>query len=103
MNPPGQSNRRADDVSKRLMGSSLLVWANKTDVDGCMSDDEIRQVCHPRHPPKPCHSCVLKGLKLDAIQTHKWVIFRCSALTNQNLKEGLDWIVQDARDRYFLY
>lgn len=27
------------------MGASLLVFSNKTDVDGCMSDDEIRQVC----------------------------------------------------------
>jgi ADP-ribosylation factor-like protein 2 len=31
-------------LSKRLMGASLLVFSNKTDVDGCMSDDEIRQV-----------------------------------------------------------
>ena len=29
---------------QRLMGASLLVIANKTDVSGCMIDDEIRQV-----------------------------------------------------------
>lgn len=31
------------------MGASLLVFANKTDVGGCMSDDEIRKVrsCTP--------------------------------------------------------
>ena len=29
---------------QRLMGASLLVFANKTDVSGCMIDDEIREV-----------------------------------------------------------
>ena len=29
---------------KRLMGASLLVFANKKDVGGCMSDQEIREV-----------------------------------------------------------
>ncbi len=29
------------------MGASLLVFANKTDIGGCMSDDEIRQVNDP--------------------------------------------------------
>lgn len=26
------------------MGASLLVFANKTDVDGCMNDEDIRKV-----------------------------------------------------------
>ena len=29
---------------QRLMGASLLIFSNKTDVDGCMTDDEIRNV-----------------------------------------------------------
>ena len=29
---------------QRLMGASLLVFSNKTDVGGCMTDDEIRKV-----------------------------------------------------------
>ena len=32
---------------QRLLGASLLVFANKTDIDGCMSVDEIRQVLFP--------------------------------------------------------
>lgn len=28
------------------MGASLLVFSNKTDVDGCMSEDDIRKVIH---------------------------------------------------------
>lgn len=79
------------------------MFSNKTDVNGCMGDDEIREV---RGLQK--HLCegiinLKKGLKLDTIHTHKWVIFRCSAMTGHNLLEGLEWIVQEARDRYFLY
>ncbi|KAF4545370.1 ADP-ribosylation factor family protein [Lasiodiplodia theobromae] len=70
----------------RLMGASLLVFKNKSDVPGSMSDDEIRQ-----------------GLMLDSITTHKWTIMACSAMTGQNLEEGLRWVIQDARDRLFLF
>lgn len=31
-------------TEKRLMGASLLVFANKTDIDDCMTDSEIQQV-----------------------------------------------------------
>ena len=31
-------------LEERLMGASLLVFANKTDVDGCMLDREIQDV-----------------------------------------------------------
>jgi hypothetical protein len=29
---------------QRLMGASLLVFKNKSDVPGCMSEDDIREV-----------------------------------------------------------
>lgn len=29
---------------QRLMGASLLIFLNKTDVEGCMSEDEVREV-----------------------------------------------------------
>ncbi|KAK3168331.1 ADP-ribosylation factor-like protein 2 [Lepraria neglecta] len=73
-------------VEERLMGASLLVFANKKDVGGCMTDEEIQ-----------------KALRLDDIKTHKWVILGCSAITGLLLKEGLGWVVQDAKDRLFLY
>ncbi|KAI5850121.1 ADP-ribosylation factor family-domain-containing protein [Tricharina praecox] len=71
---------------ERLLGASLLVFANKTDVSGCMDLQEIRE-----------------GLRLDDIKSHKWTILPCSAMTGENLFEGLDWVVQDAKDRLFLY
>src|ERR1700760_4596215 len=83
------------------MGASLLVLKNKSDVPDCMSEEDIRQVCTaPRW-----RNILLKhvqGLRLDSIRTHKWHILPCSAMTGQNLQEGLQWVVQDAKDRLFL-
>ncbi|KAJ5491296.1 ADP-ribosylation factor family protein [Penicillium diatomitis] len=73
-------------LEERLMGATLLVFLNKTDVEHCMTEDEVRQ-----------------RLELDLIVTHKWTILPCSAMTGKNLIEGLNWVVQDAKDRLFLY
>ncbi|KAJ9654410.1 ADP-ribosylation factor-like protein 2 [Neophaeococcomyces mojaviensis] len=73
-------------LEERLSGASLLIFLNKTDIPGCMSDDEVHQ-----------------KLELNQISTHRWIIVRCSAMTGENLEKGLAWVVQDARDRLFLY
>jgi ADP-ribosylation factor-like protein 2 len=44
-----------------------------------------------------------QGLRLDLIRTHKWTILACSAMTGVNLHEGLQWVVEDAKARLFLY
>lgn len=33
-------------VKQRLQGASLLIFSNKTDIAGCMSDDEIRKASY---------------------------------------------------------
>ncbi|TEY45392.1 hypothetical protein BOTCAL_0335g00040 [Botryotinia calthae] len=71
---------------ERLSGASLLVFANKTDVNGCMTKTEIKEM-----------------LVLDEIRTHKWHIINCSAITGENLDEGLTWVVEDSKERLFLY
>jgi ADP-ribosylation factor-like protein 2 len=71
---------------QRLSGATLLVLANKTDVQGCMTGEEMEE-----------------ALRLRNIQTHQWRILRCSAMTGENLKEGLAWVVEDAKARLFLY
>ncbi|TWU77344.1 hypothetical protein ED733_005504 [Metarhizium rileyi] len=73
-------------LEERLSGASLLIFANKTDVDGCMAEQEIRE-----------------ALRLDQIRTHQWNILRCSAVTGRNLQAGLAWVVADAKKRLFLY
>ncbi|CAH0033394.1 unnamed protein product [Clonostachys rhizophaga] len=71
---------------ERLAGASLLVFANKTDVEGCMDEQEI-----------------LSALELENVRTHHWHVLQCSAMTGRNLKEGLAWVVEDAKKRLFLY
>ncbi|KAH8595581.1 ADP-ribosylation factor family-domain-containing protein [Bisporella sp. PMI_857] len=71
---------------ERLSGASLLVFSNKTDVNGCMDETEIRG-----------------SLQLDTIKTHRWQIVQCSAITGEHLQEGLGWVVQDAKSRLFLF
>lgn len=93
---------------KRLMGASLLIFLNKTDVGGCMTESDIHEVhtllfIQFRSRRHYSDDMCVQGLQLDAIKTHKWAIFPCSAMTGKNLHEGLDWVVQDAKDRLFLY
>ncbi|CAJ0553528.1 hypothetical protein HG530_003544 [Fusarium avenaceum] len=73
-------------LQERLAGATLLVFANKTDVEGCMTKEEI-----------------LSELQLESIRSHRWHILPCSAITGTNLKEGLSWVVEDAKRRLFLY
>lgn len=73
-------------LEERLAGASLLVFANKTDVEGCMTEAEI-----------------LTELQLESIRTHRWNILPCSAMTGSNLEEGLSWVVEEAKKRLFLY
>ncbi|OCL09755.1 ADP-ribosylation factor [Glonium stellatum] len=73
-------------LEERLLGASLLVFKNKSDVPDSMTEEEVRQ-----------------GLRLDSIKTHKWTIMACSAMTGMKLQEGLQWVVQDAKDRLFLF
>jgi ADP-ribosylation factor-like protein 2 len=90
------------------MGASLLVFKNKSDVLGCMGEEEIRQVRTSYFAANAKKSSVrilnnTQALKLDSIKTHRWRIIPCSAVTGQGLKEGLDWVVRDAKERLFLF
>lgn len=42
---PWDYNMTTDNDLQRLSGASLLVFANKTDVNGCMQKDEILEAC----------------------------------------------------------
>ena len=46
---------------------------------------------------------ILGALRLDEIKSHRWNVLRCSAMTGENLHEGLAWVVEDAKARLFLY
>lgn len=42
-------------------------------------------------------------LALDEIKTHRWKIVASSAVSGMGLKEGIDWVVSDAKERMFLF
>ncbi|KAI0318111.1 ADP-ribosylation factor family-domain-containing protein [Amylostereum chailletii] len=68
----------------RLAGASLLVLANKQDIQGSMRDHEIEQ-----------------ALELPMIKSHEWRIIACSAVTGENLVKGLDWVVGNVASRLY--
>jgi ADP-ribosylation factor-like protein 2 len=72
-------------MEERLAGASLLVFANKQDVSGALSEDEIRNV-----------------MKLEFITNRHWKVVACSARTGQGVEAGFDWMVQDVGKRVYL-
>ncbi|CAN4097305.1 unnamed protein product [Withania somnifera] len=87
--------RRLDDcryelhtitIECRLSGASLLIFANKQDIQGAISPDEIAKV-----------------LNLEAMDNSRhWRIVGCSAYTGEGLLEGFDWLVQDVASRIYM-
>ncbi|KAI9225905.1 MAG: putative ADP-ribosylation factor-like 2-like protein [Piptocephalis tieghemiana] len=71
---------------ERLIGASLLVFANKQDLEGAASDEEIA-----------------KALDLASIRSHRWKVLGCSAVTGKHLLDGLDWVVKDVAARIYMY
>jgi len=85
--------RRLEDCKKelhallqeeRLLGATLLVFANKQDLPGALSVEEIKEI-----------------LGLEKITTHHWIIINCSAITGLNLLKGIDWLIDDISKRIF--
>ncbi|KAF8334917.1 GTP-binding protein [Cantharellus anzutake] len=68
----------------RLAGASLIVLANKQDLNGAMTDAEIKE-----------------ALDLRSIRTHNWKIMPCSAITGQNVAEAVGWVVNDVAGRIY--
>jgi ADP-ribosylation factor-like protein 1 len=59
-----------------LRGTPLLVFANKQDLPGALSDAQISE-----------------GLGLPTLKNRQWAIFKASAIKGVGLYEGLDWYV----------
>lgn len=69
---------------ERLLGASLLVLANKQDLPGALSLDEIAEI-----------------LELKNVKSHHWKIFNTSAITAENLLTAVNWIVDDISARVY--
>lgn len=72
---------------EKLAGASLLILANKQDLSGALTYQEIS-----------------KKLALDApdIAGRHIAIAGCSAMTGEGLEGGINWIVSDIASRIFV-
>jgi ADP-ribosylation factor-like protein 2 len=71
-------------VEEKLAGASLLVLANKQDLDGALSLAAIAQ-----------------ALELDTIVNRHYRVVACSARTGAGLSDGVSWLVRDVASRIF--
>nr|ACO15259.1 ADP-ribosylation factor-like protein 5B [Caligus clemensi]ACO15741.1 ADP-ribosylation factor-like protein 5B [Caligus clemensi] len=67
---------------EELSKASLLVFANKQDIKGCLSAAQISE-----------------SLNLQAMKKRNWQIQPCSALTGEGLYQGIEWLVGNVQDR----
>lgn len=72
---------------EQLGGASLLVFANKQDLPGALSTDEIAHLLH---------------LQAPQFRNRHYKIIGCSAHTGDGLLAGIDWIVEDIASRILL-
>ena len=73
---------------EKLAGASLLILANKQDITGALSSDEIAEVLQLRD-------------NKNFTKRH-WSILSCSAVTGEGLVEGMDWMTNDVANRIFM-
>lgn len=61
---------------EELKNTSLLVIANKQDMEGALTVTQVSDI-----------------LGLSLLKNRQWTIFKCSALTGEGLTEAMDWLV----------
>lgn len=69
---------------QRLAGCTLLVLANKQDLAGSLSMDQVRE-----------------QLRLAEITSHTWRILPCSAITGEGLDDAMDWVTAEVASRLY--
>ncbi len=73
---------------EKLAGASLLIFANKQDVRGALTAEEIAEAL---------------GLRGNSsFQNRHWSIRGCSAVTGEGLVDGMDWLTDDVASRIFM-
>ncbi|KAL6762000.1 ARF-like small GTPase [Haematococcus lacustris] len=67
---------------EELRDALILVYANKQDLPGALSDAEIAE-----------------GMGLHDIKSRDWAIFKTSAVRGEGLFEGLDWLTNTLKSK----
>ena len=71
---------------ERLAGASLLIFANKQDIQGALTANEIATI-----------------LDLNTITKRHWSIVPCSAQNRTGIVDGFEWIINDIGSRLFTH
>jgi len=71
-------------LEERVAGATLLVLANKQDIEGALNEEQITEF-----------------LGLSTLKKRHWKAVACSAVAGTGLVEGFDWIVSDVGSRIF--
>ncbi|RHY32902.1 hypothetical protein DYB32_002125 [Aphanomyces invadans] len=74
-------------TQEKLAGATLLIFANKQDLPGALSPEDI---------------VLALGLHERQFANRHWKIQSCSAFTGDGLADGIDWMVNDISNRIFM-
>ena len=70
---------------ERLVGASIVILANKQDLEGALTAEEISVI-----------------LGLDQLLKRRFKVIPCSAVSGEGVKEGFEWIVGEIASRLFV-
>uniref|UniRef100_A0A7S4AUV7 ADP-ribosylation factor-like protein 2 n=1 Tax=Pseudo-nitzschia australis TaxID=44445 RepID=A0A7S4AUV7_9STRA len=79
-------------LQERLAGASLLVLANKTDLEGALPKEKIAEGLGLGRK---------KGRTAHEQHARHWTIRESSAVTGEGLAGAMDWLVRDITDRIY--
>ncbi|EFC49396.1 ARF/SAR family small GTPase [Naegleria gruberi] len=77
---------------EKLAGASLLILANKSDLDNALSVSDIAKFLGLEQLSQTTETTTTRHIHVE----------RCSAITGEGISEGIDWIVDDIANRIFL-
>ena len=72
---------------EKLAGATLLIFANKQDLAGAQTTEEI---------------AASLDLGADIFEKRHWKIQACSAVTGEGLVEGMSWLTDDISSRIYV-
>lgn len=70
---------------EKLIGSTLLIFYNKSDIEGSMSLEDITEF-----------------LELKRIKSRHWAILPSSGFSGKGLLQGMKWLVDEISSRIFM-
>ena len=85
---------------ERLAGASLLVLANKSDLEGAMGPEPIAKALGLKTGSTDATNNNDNSTKKDHSSRH-WTIRASSAVTGEGLAGAIDWLVRDITDRIY--